>query len=157
MFKRFAWYWTSVAVGLGFPIALISMRYDLFISGNIPLKITGTGLIVIAIIVYFFKDQLADTMATLPDSKMKSLLTGTKTPMVLLLICVVVLFAKAQIEHILFILGWSTFANVVAIFPKYKHLEAKRLPVVKKEKQTKEAEITHTTTYDPKVAQESRV
>jgi hypothetical protein len=157
MFKRFAWYWTGVAIGLGFPIALISLKYDLFISGNIPFKITGTGLIVIAIIVYFFKDQLADTMATLPDSKMKSLLTGTKTPMVLLLICVVVLFAKAQIEHILFILGWSTFANVVAIFPKYKHLEAKRLPVVKKEKQTKEAEITHTTTYDPKVAQESRV
>lgn len=157
MFKRFAWYWTGVAIGLGFPITLISLKYDLFISGNIPLKITGTGLIVIAIIVYFFKDQLADTMATLPDCKMKSLLTGTKTPMVLLLICVVVLFAKAQIEHILFILGWSTFANVVAIFPKYKHLEAKRLPVVKKEKQTKEAEITHTTTYDPKVAQESRV
>lgn len=157
MFKRFAWYWTGVAIGLGFPITLISLKYDLFISGNIPLKITGTGLIVIAIIVYFFKVQLADTMATLPDSKMKSLLTGTKTPMVLLLICVVVLFAKAQIEHMLFILGWSTFANVVAIFPKYKHLEAKRLPVVKKEKQTKEAEITHTTTYDPKVAQESRV
>ncbi len=157
MFKRFAWYWTGVAIGLGFPITLISLKYDLFISGNIPLKITGTGLIVIAIIVYFFKDQLADTMATLPACKMKSLLTCTKTPMVLLLICVVVLFAKAQIEHILFILGWSTFANVVAIFPKYKHLEAKRLPVVKKEKQTKEAEITHTTTYDPKVAQESRV
>lgn len=157
MFKRFAWYWTGVAIGLGFPITLISLKYDLFISGNIPLKITGTGLIVIAIIVYFFKDQLADTMATLPDCKMKSLLTGTKTPMALLLICVVVLFAKAQIEHILFILGWSTFANVVAIFPKYKHLEAKRLPVVKKEKQTKEVEITHTTTYDPKVAQENRV
>ena len=57
MFKRFAWYWTSVAVGLGFPIALISLKYDLFISGNIPLKITGMGLIVV-IIVYFFKDQL---------------------------------------------------------------------------------------------------
>ena len=59
-------------------------------------------------------------MATLPDSKLKSLLVGTKTPMTLLLICVVVLFAKSQIEHILFILGWSTF-NVVRYIP-YKHL-----------------------------------
>jgi hypothetical protein len=155
MFKRFAWYWTGVAIGLGFPVALISMRYDLFISGNIPLRATGWGIITLGIIIYFFKEQLADTMETLPNGKLRSLLLSAKTSLSLLLVCIVILFAKAQIEHILFILGWSTFANVVAIFPKYKHLELKRLPVVKKEKQTKEVEITHTTTYDPKVAQES--
>lgn len=133
MFKRFAFYWASVLVGLGFPILLISLRYDLFIQGNIPLKITGTGMISMFIIVYFFKDQMQEVMQNMPDSKLRSFLTASKTPLALFLVCIVVLFAKAQIEHILFILGWSTFANVAAVPLKYIHSEIKRNPVSKKD------------------------
>ena len=55
MFKRFAWYldiaWT---VGLGFPIALISLKYDLFIVAEYSFKNNiNMGPVVVAIIVYF--------------------------------------------------------------------------------------------------------
>ena len=124
---KFLWYGGYVALGLGFPVFLIAQKYQLFYHGEIPLKLTGMGIITLGIIAFFAKDQLKQTVATLPEGKLKTTLLLTKTPLTLGIITLVVVLAQMQLENIIFILGWATAANMAAIYPRLQYLKHKEI------------------------------
>lgn len=112
-FLRFASYWLYVFFAIGIPIIIIAEQYELIEKAK-STTLTGWGIIVAIIAVFFARKQIIRAIADMPKGITRGALQGLVSLIPLVLLNFVLLVAKKQLGTIQFIVLCSTISNLIA-------------------------------------------
>jgi len=112
-FWRYGTYLLYIFCALVVPVIIIAEKYGIFYKAS-QLRFTGWGIIILIITLFFIRKEIVKTINSMQAGLFKGILQGIIHMIPLALLNVVLLFAKAEINTIQYIVVWSTVSNVIA-------------------------------------------
>lgn len=125
---RFLYYWIYVFFSIGIPSILISLKYDVFETvSNTPtsVKVAGGGMMIIIIAFFFLRGQLNEMIKEMEPSPIKTTVIQVKRCMPILVIYLILKFAKIHIDNLMFITLWSFVSNLLGSIFNVLHMRYK--------------------------------
>ena len=125
---RFFFYWLYVFFAVGVPSILISIKYDVFETvSNTPtsVKVAGGGMMILIILFFFTRGQLNEMIREMEPSPIKTTVIQVKRCMPILVIYLILRFAKIHIDNLMFITLWSFISNLVGSVFNVYHMRFK--------------------------------
>lgn len=110
---------------LGVPIWLIAEKYNIFSTRG---SLTGVGMIVCIIIVFFFYKKIKEAAMSITIPVLKGIIVSIIRVLPLVALCIAVEFASVQIADFKFIMYGSLLSNATlgsvfyTLFQKFKTL-----------------------------------
>jgi hypothetical protein len=127
---RFFFYWLYVFFAIGVPSILISIKYDVFETvSNTPtsVKVAGGGMMILIILFFFTRGQLNEMIREMEPSPIKTTVIQVKRCMPILVIYLILRFAKIHIDNLMFITLWSFVSNLIGSVFNVLHMRYKVL------------------------------
>lgn len=125
---RFFFYWLYVFFAVGVPSILISIKYDVFETvSNTPtsVKVAGGGMMILIILFFFTRGQLNVMIREMEPSPIKTTVIQVKRCMPILVIYLILKFAKIHIDNLMFITLWSFVSNLFGSVFNVLHMRYK--------------------------------
>lgn len=125
---RFLFYWIYVFFAIGVPSILISIKYDVFESVNSTpahIKLAGGGMMIIIVLFFFLRGQLNEMIGAMEESPIKTTVIQIKRCMPILVLYLILRFAKLHIDNLMFITLWSFISNLVGSVFNVYHMRFK--------------------------------
>lgn len=125
---RFLFYWVHVFFAIGVPSILISIKYDVFETVNSTpshVKLAGGGMMVIIVLFFFLRGQLNEMISAMEESPIKTTVIQVKRCMPILVLYLILRFAKLHIDNLLFITLWSFISNLIGSTFNVWHMKFK--------------------------------
>ncbi|MBY6274248.1 MAG: hypothetical protein CW346_19040 [Bacillaceae bacterium] len=125
---RFLYYWIYVFFSIGIPSILISLKYDVFESVSATpahVKLAGGGMMIIIIAFFFLRGQLNEMIKEMEPSPIKTTVIQVKRCMPILVIYLILKFAKIHIDNLMFITLWSFVSNLLGSIFNVLHMRYK--------------------------------
>lgn len=125
---RFFFYWLYVFFAIGVPSILISIKYDVFESVSATpahVKLAGGGMMIIIVLFFFLRGQLNEMISAMEESPIKTTVIQIKRCMPILVLYLILRFAKLHIDNLMFITLWSFISNLVGSVFNVYHMRFK--------------------------------